>query len=101
MPNTEIFATMECLRLQLQLRELKRKFGPARAQALAEEALRLEFHSDLDTSLPVPDQTGVKNSPVVLQWSHHSRMSTARLVRSVLRSCQVFVVLSHLYILIA
>ena len=58
---------MECLRLQLQLRELKRKYGPVRAQALVEEALRLEFRSALETDLPVPEKTGVKKVPVLLQ----------------------------------
>jgi len=67
MEQYNLFKNMECLRLQLQLRDLKRKYGPERAQALAEEALRLEFTSALETVRPVPEKTGVKNSPVVLQ----------------------------------
>lgn len=101
MNNNHLFETMECLRLQLQLRELKRKFGHDRAQELAEEALRLEFHSDLETSLPVPDHSGPKKVPVVLQWSNHSRIKWWWTTRSHLRNSQVRVVLSHLYVLIA
>ena len=67
MKDNELFATMECLRLQLQIRELKRKFGPARAQELVEEALHLEFRSDLEVNKPLPVQTGSKKVPVVFQ----------------------------------
>jgi len=67
MEHYQLFKNMECLRLQLHLRELKRKYGPVRAQALVEEALRLEFTSDLETCRPEPDQTGNKKVPVLLQ----------------------------------
>lgn len=96
MNNKQIFETMECLRLQLQLRDLKRKFGHERAQELVEQAVRLEFHSDLDTSLPVPDHTGDKKVPVLLQWSNHSRIKWWWTTRSLRRNSQVRVVLFHL-----
>lgn len=67
MEQYNLFKNMECLRLQLQMRDLKRKYGPDRAQALVEEALRLEFASALDTVRPVPENTGTKKVPVLLQ----------------------------------
>jgi hypothetical protein len=63
----EMSRLLERLRIQTRFRELKKNMGEDQALAVIEEALRLEFRSALDTSLPVPDHTGVKNSPVVLQ----------------------------------
>ena len=63
----EMSTMFEKLRLQLRFRELKTKLGDDQALLVIEEALRLEFHSDLDTVRPVPENTGSKNSPVVLQ----------------------------------
>jgi hypothetical protein len=67
MKDYKLFKMMECLRLQTQFRDLKRKYGADQASELIAEALRLEFDSDLEIVRPVPEKTGVKNSPVVLQ----------------------------------
>jgi hypothetical protein len=67
MEQYQLFKNMECLRLQLQMRDLKRKYGTEQAHALIAEALRLEFASALDTDLPVPEKIGVKKVPVLLQ----------------------------------
>lgn len=71
MSNTQAYLEMsamfEKLRLQLRFRELKTKLGDDQALGVIEDALRLEFHSDLETTRPVPEKIGNKNSPVVLQ----------------------------------
>jgi len=67
MQHYQLFKNMECLRLQLHLRELIRKYGRVRAHELITEALRLEFASALDIDRPVPENTGVKKVPVLLQ----------------------------------
>jgi hypothetical protein len=76
--STEMTQMFERLRLQLRFRELKTKLGDDQALRVVEDALRLEFISDRVTSLPDTDQTGVKNSPVVIQCSHHSRAKVDR-----------------------
>jgi hypothetical protein len=70
MPTTstqEMSRLLERLRIQTRFRELKKNMGEDQALAVIEEALRLEFASALDTSLPVPENTGVKKEPVSLQ----------------------------------
>lgn len=63
----EMSRLLERLRIQTRFRALKTELGEDQALSVIEEALRLEFRSALDTNLPVPENTGVKNSPVVLQ----------------------------------
>jgi hypothetical protein len=70
MPTTstqEMSRLLERLRIQTRFRELKKNMGEDQALAVIEEALRLEFASALEMDRPVPENTGVKNSPVVLQ----------------------------------
>lgn len=63
----EMSRLLERLRIQTRFRALKTELGEDQALAVIEEALRLEFASALDTSRPVPDQTGPKKVPVLLQ----------------------------------
>lgn len=60
----EMTTMFEKLRLQLRFRELKTKLGDDQALSVVEEALRLEFASNLETCRPVPDQMGGKKEPV-------------------------------------
>jgi len=60
----EMTVMFEKLRLQLRFRELKTKLGDDQALSVVEEALRLEFASNLETCRPVPDQMGSKKEPV-------------------------------------
>lgn len=63
----EMSRLLERLRIQTRFRALKTAMGEDQALAVIEEALRLEFASALETCLPVPDQTGDKKEPVLLQ----------------------------------
>ena len=58
---------LERLRIQTRFRELKKNYGDQAALDLIEQALRLEFASDLETCRPDVDHMGAKNSPVVVQ----------------------------------